>query len=140
VLQSGQTPGLIFHLMSPLAALGIYLRSARPFLLGFSLPAHASRFSLRFPQWESFRSGLNVLTTLRFNALMMPIRANIVGPPNVTTRTRRVRLRPWHCSPLIFVAIKNRAAFRCPHPLVLTLLRSLPERRDREPQWITAER
>ena len=30
---------------------------------GFSLPAHSSRFSLRVPQWESFRSGLNVLTT-----------------------------------------------------------------------------
>jgi hypothetical protein len=32
------------------------------------------------------RSGLNTRWTWRFNALMTPIRANIVGPPDVATR------------------------------------------------------
>src|SRR5258708_35130777 len=40
---------------------------------------HRSRASLRFPQWWGLRSGLNSRTWWRFNALMMPIRANIVG-------------------------------------------------------------
>src|SRR5438552_8082686 len=42
---------------------------------------HRSRASLRRPQWGSLRDGLNSRTRPRFNAFMMPIRANIVGPP-----------------------------------------------------------
>jgi hypothetical protein len=34
------------------------------------------------------REGLNVRSTFRFNALITPIRANIVGPPNVATRIK----------------------------------------------------
>ena len=34
----------------------------------------------------SLRSGLNVLGTFRFNALMMPMRANMVGPSFSATR------------------------------------------------------
>src|SRR5258705_12859298 len=40
---------------------------------------HRSRASLRRPQWDSLRDGLNSQTWPRFNAFMTPIRANIVG-------------------------------------------------------------
>src|SRR2546430_16878687 len=40
---------------------------------------HRSRASLRRPQWGSLRDGLNSRTWPRFNALMMPTRANILA-------------------------------------------------------------
>src|SRR5437667_9215747 len=49
---------------------------------------HISRFSLRRPQCGSLREGLNSRTWPRFNARMTPIRANIVGPPDVATRIK----------------------------------------------------
>src|SRR5437868_4357562 len=49
---------------------------------------HISRFSLRRPQCGSLREGLNSRTWARFNARMTPIRANIVGPPDVATRIK----------------------------------------------------
>src|SRR5437588_8641900 len=50
---------------------------------------HISRFSLRRPQCGSLREGLNSRTWWpRFNARMTPIRANIVGPPDVATRIK----------------------------------------------------
>jgi hypothetical protein len=48
---------------------------------GFLL--HRSRASLRRPQCFSLREGSNTRSTCRFRALITPIRANIVGPPNV---------------------------------------------------------
>jgi hypothetical protein len=53
---------------------------------GVPVVHHISRFSFRRPQWVSLREGLNVRSTFQFNALMTPIRANIVGPPSVATR------------------------------------------------------
>jgi hypothetical protein len=38
------------------------------FLPGFSLPAHSSRFSLRFPQCVSLRDELKTLSTFRLRA------------------------------------------------------------------------
>jgi hypothetical protein len=61
---------------------------SRPFLPGFSLPAHSSRFSLRRPQCVSLRDGLNSRWTCRFSALRMPMRAIMVGPLSSTTRSR----------------------------------------------------
>src|SRR5712664_4033855 len=80
MLQIGQTPSVIIHLMSAFAALGIYLRSARPFLPGFSLPAHSSRFSLRRPQCVSLRDGLNSRWTCRFGALRIADARHHGGP------------------------------------------------------------
>jgi hypothetical protein len=53
-----------------------------------SAARHSSLFSFRRPQCVSLREGLNVRSTFRFNALMTPIRANIVGPPNSATSIR----------------------------------------------------
>jgi hypothetical protein len=43
-----------------------------------------SRFSFRRPQCRSFCVESNARSTFRFNGLMMPIRANIVGPPSAS--------------------------------------------------------
>src|SRR6266850_1080026 len=52
-------------------------------------PFHfSSLLSFRFPQCVSLRSGLNTLSTWRFNALMTPMRAIMVGPLSSTTRSR----------------------------------------------------
>src|SRR5258705_10227341 len=45
----------------------------RPGRPGFSLPAHSSRFSFRFPQCKSLRS-VNTRSTLRFKARNTPMR------------------------------------------------------------------
>ena len=47
---------------------------------------HWSLLSFLRPQCGSFREGLNSRTWPRFNARMTPMRANIVGPRNSTTR------------------------------------------------------
>jgi hypothetical protein len=47
-----------------------------------------SLFNFGFPQCVSLREELNVRSRFRFNALMTPMRANIVGPPNVATRIK----------------------------------------------------
>src|SRR5882757_8862789 len=44
--------------------------------------------SFRLPQWVSLRSELNTRSTCRFNALMTPMRAIIVGPLSSTTKSR----------------------------------------------------
>src|SRR5258705_949408 len=49
---------------------------------------HWSLFSFRRPQCVSLRDESNSRTWPRFNALMTPMRANIVGPPNVATRIK----------------------------------------------------
>jgi hypothetical protein len=41
---------------------------------------HRSRFNFRFPRCLSFRPEANTRSTWRFNALMIPMRANIGGP------------------------------------------------------------
>jgi hypothetical protein len=46
---------------------------------------HSSRFNLRRPHWWSLRSGLKTLSTFRLSACIIPIRANIVGPPSSAT-------------------------------------------------------
>ena len=46
----------------------------------FRVRHHVSRFSLCRPQCVSLREELNSRTWPRFNALMMPMRANIGGP------------------------------------------------------------
>ncbi len=51
-----------------------------------------SRASFRRPQCLSLRSGLNARSTWRFRASRTPMRANIVGPPDVATRQNRVKL------------------------------------------------
>ena len=53
-----------------------------------TLAFHSSRLSFRRPQCASLCAGLNVRSTVRFNALMTPMRANIVGPPDVATRIK----------------------------------------------------
>jgi hypothetical protein len=63
---------------------------------GFLL--HRSRASLRWPQCVSFRDGSNTRSTCRFRALITPMRANIVGPPDVADplddRSGRIPYRP----------------------------------------------
>jgi hypothetical protein len=49
--------------------------------LRLGLFLYRSRFSFRFPQCVSFRSGLNCRTSLRWIACRTPIRAIIVGKP-----------------------------------------------------------
>jgi hypothetical protein len=64
---------------------------------------HRSRASLRRPQWGLFRDELNSRTWPRFNARIMPIRANIVGAAKIGNQEplpwppaiRRHRARPW---------------------------------------------
>jgi hypothetical protein len=48
-------------------------------------PGRWSRFNFRRPQCVSLRSGLNTRSTFRLRACITPMRANIVGPPSVTT-------------------------------------------------------
>ncbi len=49
---------------------------------------HWSLLSFLRPQCGSFRAGLNSRMWWRFNARMMPIFANITGPPSVATRIK----------------------------------------------------
>jgi hypothetical protein len=50
---------------------------------------HRSRASLRRPQWGLFRDELNSRTWPRFNARIMPIRANIVGAAKIGNQEQR---------------------------------------------------
>jgi pimeloyl-ACP methyl ester carboxylesterase len=52
------------------------------------MPRRKDAVFLRFPQCVSFRDALKTRSTWRFNALMTPMRANIVGPPSVATKIR----------------------------------------------------
>src|SRR5437762_1223373 len=64
---------------------------------------HRSRASLRRPQWGSLRDGLNSRARPRFIAFMMPIRANIVGPPSSTTNINAsIRGLPFQLCSFLF--------------------------------------
>ncbi len=77
----GVTPERLFSLMERAKGDGVGIEAAMPACF-----RHRSRASFRRPQCLSFRDGSNARSTLRFKALMTPMRANIVGPPDVATR------------------------------------------------------